>query len=112
MIIEQTRMIGILKALGAKNGQIQKIFIINGLCLTKKGMIMGNLIGIGTGFLQKNLKILPLNPETYYMDTVPIQMDYINILFINLFTFLLILGTLFIPTLIISAITPIKSIKI
>jgi len=111
MIMERTNMIGILKAAGATNWQTMKIFLYNGINLIVKGMLLGNVIGIGFCLLQKYFQIIPLDPENYYMDTVPIEWDLAWILFINIGTFLLISIILIIPTAIILNIKPINAIR-
>lgn len=111
LIMERTQMIGVLKALGAKNSQIRKIFTYNGLILIGKGMLMGNLIGVGFGALQYYFKIIPLDPENYYMEFVPIQWDFSSILLLNLLTFIIVGLVLNIPTAIIMRINPIRAIR-
>lgn len=111
LIMERTQMIGILKALGAKNGQIRRIFTYNGLLLVVKGMLIGNVIGIGFGLLQSHFKIIPLDPENYYMDFVPIQWDFLTIVLLNVLTFAVVALVLGIPTLVILRIDPIKAIR-
>ena len=111
LIMERTQMIGILKALGAKNRQIRRIFTYNGMLLIVKGMLIGNAIGIGFGLLQSRFKIIPLDPENYYMDFVPIQWNFLTIVLLNLLTFVVVGLVLGIPTIVISRITPIKAIR-
>lgn len=111
LIMERTQMIGILKALGARNGQIRRIFTYNGMLLIAKGMLIGNVIGIGFGLLQSHFKIIPLDPENYYMDFVPIQWDFLTIVLLNLLTFVIVGLVLGIPTIIILRIDPIKAIR-
>ena len=111
LIMERTQMIGILKALGAKNSQIRRIFTYNGLLLIVKGMLIGNAIGIGFGLLQARFKLIPLDPENYYMDFVPIQWDFLTIFLLNLLTFMVVGLVLGIPTVIILRIDPIKAIR-
>ena len=111
LIMERTQMIGILKAIGAKNRQIRKIFTYNGMLLIARGMIIGNLIGLGFGLLQYFFKIIPLDPENYYMDYVPIYWDVVAILALNLLTFVVVALVLNIPTAIILRINPIKAIR-
>ena len=111
LIMERTQMIGILKALGAKNRQIRRIFTYNGLLLVVKGMLIGNVIGIGFGLLQSHLKIIPLDPENYYMSFVPIQWDLLTIVLLNLLTFVVVALVLGIPTVVILRIDPIKAIR-
>lgn len=111
LIMERTRMIGSLKAMGASNKQIQKVFILNGLRMTLKGLAIGNLIAIGFGFLQQQLHIIPLNPETYYIDYVPFLFNWLTIIGLNVLIFLLIGVSLIIPTSIVAGVEPIKAIK-
>lgn len=111
LIMERTQMIGILKALGARNRQIRKIFRYNGILLIVRGMMIGNLIGIGFGLLQYFFKIIPLDPENYYMDYVPIHWDLLAIIGLNLLTFMIVVLVLNIPTMIILRINPIKAIR-
>lgn len=111
LIMERTQMIGILKALGARNKQIRKIFTYNGLILIGKGMAIGNIIGIGFGILQYYFKIIPLDPENYYMEFVPIHWDFMTILLLNLLTLVMVGLVLNIPTAIIMRINPIRAIR-
>ena len=111
LIMERTQMIGILKALGAKNGQIRRIFTYNGMLLILKGMLIGNVVGIGFGLLQSHFKIIPLDPENYYMSFVPIQWDFLTIVLLNVLTFVVVGLVLGIPTIVILRIDPIKAIR-
>ncbi len=111
LIMERTQMIGILKALGATNKNIKRIFTYNGIQLILKGMVLGNLIGIGFGLLQDYFHIIPLDPENYYMNFVPIHWDILTILTLNIFTFLIVVLVLNIPTSIILRIEPIRAIR-
>jgi lipoprotein-releasing system permease protein len=111
LIMERTQMIGLLKALGARNMQIQEIFLWGGLRLIAQGMFWGNLIGIGFCALQYFFHIIPLDAETYYMDTVPIEWDILLILLLNLVVLVLVLIILIIPTLVITRINPVKAIR-
>lgn len=111
MIMERTSMIGLLKALGASNAQVRNIFLYNGLIIIFKGLFYGNLIGLGVCFFQDYFHLFPLNPETYYMDFVPISLDWNEIFALNLLTFAVISLVLFLPVVLISYIRPVKSIK-
>ena len=111
LIMERTQMIGILKALGAKDSQIRRIFTYNGMLLIARGMLIGNLIGIGFGLLQSRFKLIPLDPENYYMDFVPIEWNWLTIVLLNVLIFVVVGLVLGIPTLIISRIQPIKAIR-
>ena len=111
LIMERTQMIGVLKAFGASNRLIRKIFIFNGMRLIAKGLLIGNLIGITFGVLQDKYQFLTLDPKNYYMEYVPISWNWGIILFLNAMTFVLVSLTLLIPTMVISHISPIKSIR-
>lgn len=111
LIMERTPMIGTLMAMGATHGQLRRIFITNGMLLVLKGMLWGNVIALGFGFLQQQFRIIPLDKENYYMDTVPILWDWGIILGLNLLIFVLVMLILLIPATIISRIQPIKAIK-
>ena len=111
LIMERTQMIGILKALGAKNRQIRRIFSYNGLLLVLKGMLIGNIIGIGFGLIQYYFRIIPLDPENYYMEFVPIEWNFLTIILLNLLTLTVVGLVLGIPTVIILRIQPINAIR-
>lgn len=111
LIMERTQMIGLMKAMGATNRLIRKIFAYQGILLIGKGLLLGNIIGIGFGFLQDTFHILPLDPESYYMSYVPIEWNFLTIVLLNVLTYITISLVLIIPTIIISRINPIKAIK-
>ncbi|MBC7694404.1 MAG: ABC transporter permease [Burkholderiales bacterium] len=111
LILERTNLIGILKALGLANESVRKIFFYVSLQLLIKGLFFGNLIGIGFCLLQSHFKFATLNPETYYLDAVPINLSIIHLLLINLGTIITCLLMMFLPTLILNKITPIKAIR-
>ncbi|MDN4164966.1 FtsX-like permease family protein [Cytophagales bacterium LB-30] len=111
LIMERTQMIGMLKALGANNGLIRKVFVYNGLVLVLKGLLWGNGIGLLFGFVQYYFKLIPLDPENYYMSHVPIGWDWSVVLILNVLTLLVVSLVLFMPTFIISRLKPIKAIK-
>lgn len=111
LILERTQMIGILKSLGTKNVSIRKVFLYNAGYLILKGLFWGNLIGLIVLFIQKYFGVLTLNPETYYVNAVPVYIDYGYIVLLNAGTLILCLIILILPTLIISKISPVKSMK-
>jgi lipoprotein-releasing system permease protein len=111
LILERTRLIGILKALGASNWSVRKIFLYNALYLILKGLALGNFIGLGLGFLQKKFALFHLDPNTYYMNTIPINFDFTYILLLNIGTIIVCYLILIIPSIIITKITPIKAIR-
>ena len=111
LILERTQMIGVLKALGGCNVSIRKIFLYNAAYLILKGLFWGNLIGLSILFIQKYFGVITLNPETYYVSEAPIYLNFGYILLLNVGTLVLCLVMLIIPTVIISKISPVKSIK-
>ncbi len=111
LIMERTQMIGMLKALGARHGLIQKVFVFNGTLLILKGMLIGNLVAITIGILQDYFKIIPLDPVNYYMSYVPIEWNIGIFLALNVATFLVVNLTLILPTFIISRLNTINAIK-
>ena len=111
LILERTQMIGILKALGASNVSIRKVFLYNAGYLIIRGLFWGNLIGLSVLLLQKYTGIITLDPETYYVTNVPVYLNFNYIFFLNIGTLLLCLLMLIIPSIVISKISPVKSIK-
>ncbi|MFO7701653.1 MAG: FtsX-like permease family protein [Psychroflexus maritimus] len=111
LILERTPMIGILKALGANNWKIRKIFLINASYIILKGIFFGNLIGLGLLLIQKYVQPIKLDPRSYYVTEVPVYIDFSYIAFVNLGTLILCLLFLIIPSIIVTKISPVKAIK-
>ena len=111
LILERTKMIGILKALGASNWAVRKIFLYNAFYLIAKGLFWGNLIGIGLLLIQRKFGIIKLDPENYYVNQAPVYIDFGYILILNFGTILICLLILLIPSYIITKISPIKAIR-
>ncbi|NHE58675.1 ABC transporter permease [Cyclobacterium plantarum] len=111
LIMERTPMIGLLKAMGAKNRQIRNIFIWNGVRIIGRGMVLGNIIGLGFGWIQEYTQLIKLNPENYYMSFVPVFWNWPIIIGLNILILLITTAVLFIPAMITSNVNPIKSIK-
>lgn len=111
IILERTNMIGILKALGANNFTIRKIFLYFSVFLIGKGMLWGNVVGLGICLLQKYANLIKLDPVTYYVDTVPIQFTPGLFLLINVCTLLVSVLMLIGPSYLVTRITPSKSIR-
>ncbi len=111
LILEKTPMIGILKALGSNDWSIRKMFLYNAGYLILIGLFWGNLIGIGLLFIQDQYGVVGLNPETYYVSTAPVYINFSHILALNLGTMVLCLVMLLIPSYIVSKISPTKSIR-
>lgn len=111
LIMERTQMIGILKALGTKNKQIRKIFVWNGVRIIGRGLLIGNSLALLLGFLQDKFKLMPLNPENYYMSFVPVFWNWPVFIMINIAVLVVTTLVLFIPAMLISNIHPIKAIR-
>ncbi|HUW05153.1 MAG TPA: ABC transporter permease [Williamwhitmania sp.] len=110
-ILERTFMIGVLKALGARNWMIQKIFLYHSAYVTGLGLFWGNVIGIGLCFLQQQFHIIKLDESSYYLSSVPINLQLSHILMLNAGTFAAVFVMLLIPSLLISRITPEKTLR-
>ena len=111
LVLERTKMIGILKAIGANNWCVRRIFIYTAGHLIFKGLFFGNCFALGCAFLQKKFSIISLDPSIYYMNTVPINFDFTAILLLNIGTIIVCYLILIIPSIIITKITPIKAIR-
>lgn len=111
LIVEKTQMIGILKSIGMRNNDLRKVFIYIAANLTLKGLLIGNVIGLGFCFLQQNFGLIKLNEKNYYLKQVPINIDFLSIFLLNLGTILVCMTMLLIPTYIITKISPVKAIR-
>ncbi|MDB3906021.1 FtsX-like permease family protein [Crocinitomicaceae bacterium] len=111
LILIRSNFIGILKSIGATNWKIQKIFLIQASFLIGRGMLIGNIIGLGLCFAQKWYGIIPLDPKVYYLNQVPIELNVWHWLFLNIGTLLVCVLALMIPSRVISRISPVKAIK-
>ena len=111
LILERTQMIGILKALGANNWSVRKIFLYNAFYLIVRGLFWGNLIGIGLILIQQYFGVIKLNPENYYVSDAPVDLNWFYILILNCGTILICLLVLLIPSYIITKISPVKAIR-
>jgi lipoprotein-releasing system permease protein len=111
LILERTQMIGILKALGANNWAVRKIFLYNAFYLIIRGLFWGNLIGIGLVLIQDYFGIITLNPDNYYVNQAPVYLNWGYILLLNLGTMAVCLLVLLIPSYIITKISPVKAIR-
>lgn len=111
LILERTNMIGILKGLGTVDASIRRIFLYQSGYLALKGLLWGNLIGLVICFLQYKFNLITLDPESYYLDTVPINFNILHILLLNLGTLVSTLLFLLIPSMIIARVSPEKSIR-
>ena len=109
IILERTQMIGIMKAMGTKNAQIRHIFLWFATFIIGKGLLWGNLVGLGLVFLQKYTGLVTLAPKTYYVSTVPVELNVLLILALNLATLLICVFVLIAPSYLISHIHPAKT---
>lgn len=111
IIIERTNMIGILKALGANNYTIRKTFLWLAVFLIGKGMLWGNAIGLAFCILQSQFGIFKLDPESYYVDTVPVSFNILLFILINIGTLLASVLMLIGPSFLITKINPASSMR-
>lgn len=111
LVLERTRMIGLLKALGAPDLSIQQIFFFQGIYLTALGLFFGNLIGLLLSWLQGKYGFLKLPEESYYISKAAVSIVWWQIGLVNLFTFLVCFLVLLIPTIIIKKVQPVKAIQ-
>lgn len=111
LILERTQMVGMLKALGAGNWSVRKIFLYNAAHIIIRGLLWGNSIGLGILFIQKYFGVVKLRPENYYVSVAPVTLDVVAILIINVGTILICLALLLIPSYIITKISPVKAIR-
>jgi lipoprotein-releasing system permease protein len=111
IILERANMIGILKALGENNTNIRKIFLYVSVFLIGKGLLWGNLIALAICFIQKYTGILKLNPEVYYVSAVPIDLNIVSWVLINIGTLIVTFGMLVGPSYLVAKISPAKTIR-
>jgi lipoprotein-releasing system permease protein len=111
LILEKTNMIGILKSLGAEDITIRRTFLYQAAYLIGKGLFWGNLIGIGLAYFQLKTGIFTLDPSSYYIKTVPVNLELIHIVLLNAGTMLAIIIMLLVPSKLISRISPVKAIR-
>lgn len=111
LILERTQMIGILKAIGANNWSVRKIFLYNAFYLIVRGLLWGNCIGIVLIIIQQQFGIIKLNPDSYYVNVAPAHLDWLYILLLNVGTLIICLAVLLIPSYIITKISPVKAIR-
>lgn len=111
IILERTNMIGMLKSMGARDYNIRKIFLYLSFFLIGRGMLWGNVIGLLLCFLQKEFQIIKLDAATYYLSSVPIELNFWYILLLNIGTFLVTLLMMIAPSYLVTKIVPAKSIR-
>jgi lipoprotein-releasing system permease protein len=111
MIVERTTMVGMLKAMGANNWDIQKVFLYNAFYLIGLGMLFGNIFGLGFGYFQSHTHFFKLDQASYYMSFVPIQFNWLELVILNICTLIICLLVMIIPSMLVTRIEPVKAIQ-
>jgi lipoprotein-releasing system permease protein len=111
IILDRTTMIGILKALGMNNHGVRSIFLYQSVYLMVKGLFWGNLAGIGICLLQHYFKFLKLNPESYFLEYVPVNFNIMQLFVLNMGTLVITLVVLTLPSMVIARISPSRTIR-
>lgn len=111
LILERTNMVGILKALGANNRSIRKIFLYKASGIILKGMLWGNIIGLGFYFIQYYFNLIQLSPENYYVDYVPVELNWLYVVLLNAGTFAICALMLVAPSYYITRIVPARALR-
>ncbi len=111
LILERSKMIGILKALGSRNWNIRKIFLYLSVFLTSRGLLWGNITGIAFIVIQSTLEPFKLNPATYYVDVVPVNFSLLHLFLLNAGTVIATTVMLILPSYLVSKISPDKTIS-
>jgi lipoprotein-releasing system permease protein len=111
LVMERVQMVGMLKALGARDGTIRAVFVHSGIRLVLRGLLYGNIIGLGVCYLQDQYKFLKLNAHDYYMSYVPIGWSLETVVILNVLVFAVVTVVLLLPTAIVTRIRPITAIR-
>ncbi|MCY1514225.1 lipoprotein releasing system, transmembrane protein, LolC/E family [compost metagenome] len=111
MILERTAMIGLLKALGARNSNVMRIFLYQAIYLVGFGLTLGNLLGLGLAFLQQYTHFFKLDQTNYYLSHVPVEVHFGDIILLNFATLIICSLVLIIPSFLVSRISPVKAIR-
>lgn len=111
IILERTNFIGVMKAMGATNGMLQRLFLLFASQIIVRGMLWGNVVTFVLLFLQQKFGLLRLDPEVYYMDRVPVLFDFTFIALVNAGTFLISLLAMVMPSFLVAHIHPARSIR-
>lgn len=111
IILERTQMIGILKAMGARNWSIRKVFLYFSVMLILKALVLGNILGVGICLIQKYTHVFKLDPSSYYLEYVPINLTILHLVLLNVGTVLATTMMLLLPSYFITKVSPEKAIR-
>ncbi len=111
IMLERISMIGLLKALGATNMSVRRVFIHFSVMLVGKGMLIGNVLGLLLCYLQHQLRIVKLDPSVYYIDSVPIELNWLSVVLVNVATLLISALVIFGSSFLISISKPAKTMR-
>ena len=112
LILERSKMVGLLKAMGAKNKLIQQVFLWNALYIILKGIFIGNVIGLALIFGQQKFNWIHLDPTTYYVSEVPILLSFSNFILLNAGVVLVCTTLLYVPSFVVTKIDPSKVMRV
>ena len=111
IILERTQMIGIMKALGARNKTVRHTFLWFAAFIISQGLLIGDVIGIGLVVLQQHTGFIHLDPASYYVDTAPMELNIPLIIILNVATLLISVFVLIAPSYLVSHIQPVKAMQ-
>jgi len=111
IILERTNFIGIMKALGARNKQVRHLFLNYAMLIILRGIVLGNVLAFALILLQKHFGIVTLDPEVYYVEAVPVLVNWLWVAVIDAGTFVISAFAMIVPSFVVSHITPAKSIR-
>ena len=111
IILERTQMIGVLKALGMRNSMVRHTFLWFAVFIIGRGLVVGNILGIGLVLLQQHFGIVHLDPANYYVDTAPVELNILVVVALNIATLIISVFVLLAPSFLISHIHPARSMR-
>jgi lipoprotein-releasing system permease protein len=111
MLLEKISMIGILKSMGMPDRNIRKIFVYRSSMIVLRGLLYGNILGLSLCIIQQIFGIIHLDPSSYFFSTAPVNINWLNIILLNICSFVFITLTQIIPTVIITRISPDKTMR-
>ena len=111
IILERTNFIAVMKSLGATNVQLRHVFLYFAALLVSRGLLIGNVLGVGLTLLQKYTGLVHLDPATYYVDVVPMQLSWPLILLLNVATLIITVLVLILPSFLVSRIEPARVMR-